>query len=236
MEQWASRLDRPRQERQRSRAKELTADSYGELPDQEAILEREGRAAAATPTPGPRLDSGTGGRRSKSRNGMNGMNGNTSSQSSLLPKPDEIRPSSQMGGRDQMGDFGIPWGAVTHSGGWGTKEWQMDGLEVSGRGLSSSHGGRLLSAGAVERASPMDAGAKFYDGKRRSEMQVEDLGSDTEGNAAGASRPLSKWELKNWEPSRGKKKPKPQGGNIRRSSTLPFESSLAPELLSLFAS
>merc|ERR1712216_1058708 len=57
----------------------------------------------------------------------------------------------------------------------------------------------------------------------------------TEG-AAGASRPLSKWELKNWEPSRGKKKPKPQGGNIRRSSTLPFESSLAPEFLSLFAS
>jgi hypothetical protein len=166
---------------------------------------------------------------------MNGGN-NTSSQS-LLPKPDDVRPSSQMGGGQMNGqmDFGIPWGAVTHSGGWGTKDWQMDGLEVSGRGLSSSHGGRLLSAGAVERATPMDAGAKFYEGKRRSEMQVEDLGSDTEG-AAGASRPLSKWELKNWEPSRGKKKPKPQGGNIRRSSTLPFESSLAPEFLSLFAS
>jgi hypothetical protein len=89
----------------------------------------------------------------------------------------------------------------------------------------------------VERSPPMDAGAKFYEGKRRSEMQVEDLGSDTEGGGAGASsHPLSKWELKNWEPSRGKKKPKPQGGNIRRSSTLPFESSLAPEFLSLFAS
>ena len=37
------------------------------------------------------------------------------------------------------------------------------------------------------------------------------------------SRPLSKWELKNWEPSRGsKKKPKPsQQGNIRRSSPAP---------------
>jgi hypothetical protein len=171
------------------------------------------------------------------------MHGNTSSQSSLLPKAEDVRRASEPTSTAQpvgREDFGIPWGAVTHSGGWGTKDWGMDGLEVSGRGLSSSHGGRLLSAGAVERATPMDAGAgaKLYDGKRRSEMQVEDLGSDTEGVAAGASRPLSKWELKNWEPSRGsKKKPKPsQQGNIRRSSTLPFESSLAPEFLSLFAS
>jgi hypothetical protein len=193
--------------------------------------------------------------------------GRPDSQSALFPKAE----SPQM-------DFGIPWGAATHSGGWTEFRKERDrvaaptGLEVSGWGLAA-HGGSPGQIQAPIAPSPN----RLYkqrpgSGPRTAEMQVEDLEEPPARGGAGAS--MRHWQPRSsWEPrsdsraasgskkrmGRQREKPRParaeevreshrgptplggpKGHRGRRSSqssgTLPFETSLAPEFLSLFAS